>query len=1650
MGNDQTNEGRVSSPAATGGAGTYFEQHVAAYWLSQLLVGAIPPVLSDCVVDEVHLQTEHLGWHTDDVLVVGRNDEGTARHLAAQVKRTFTVSSRDTECRKTLQAFWRDFNNAELFSPSTDRLVLITRRGTNTLLEHFAGLLDFARASRTAEEFEGRLTKRGLLNAKSIAYCDAIKAIVEGVEGTSVSRSDLWPFLRVLHVLSLDLHTATRQTEVMLRTLLAKTANEQNQIAASEATWNCLLREAGDGAPKACKYRRRNLPESVRLRHDEVGLSGYEMLSALRDHSAFILDDIKTSIGDSFRLERTGHVQKVIKTLETKQVVLLSGKAGSGKSVIAKRVIRHLEEEHFACCFRAEEFAVPHLDETLRRGQIPSTGSMFGAILASQERKVLLVESMERLLERDTQAAFPNLLTLVSNDPGWRVILTCRDDAVDPVQSAFLRTANLTQAVITVPELTDTELEDVRHAFPALDRPLADTRLRGILRNPYVLDKALQIDWSSEERMPQSERDFRQLYWREVVRAEHRTAGSMPRRREKVFTEIALHRARALTQFAPLDGIDAEVVDSLRRDSLVVESHQSKNLVAPAHDLLEDWAVLHWIEDQHALAQGSLNSLAAAVGTAPSVRRAYRQWVTELVDRRPKAADRLFGSLLRTPDAPAKFTSDTFISLLRSSASVEFLSRHHSNLFANGKRLLRRVIHLLRVACVALPAHWEALERRVSILTVPTGPAWGCVMQLVEDNLESFGPDDESFLFDLLDDWARGVTWQNPYPAGAESAAAIAHHLLPSFEDQRSESQFERLLEVLARLPKAAPDQFESLLRGDAEEKSWVTQELRRLVFNGVAGTSVARDMPELLVAVGWEHLLCDEADIPRNRRLSNGVAFPMVFGFHYDGLTSDYASALRGPWFVFLREHPRRALDFILDVVNRSADWYSNPRVTMPYVERPDEIELTFSDGETRTQWSSERLWRLYRGTSDGPCAFRSLLMALEKWLLECVEKSTHDLNPVLLPLLRKSNSVALTSIIASVAVAYPARSGEALLVLLDTPELIRLDRQRCAQEVTAPSGTLGMFASSNASDKIYEDERRDSDALPHRSKHLLHAAQMLLSGPLATRVTEILERHDLLKPPQATSAGSERPEQKEEEDSPDHHAAFLSNMGLLMWGQKVFKREDLDAHPPAQWRVRFEAARAIWQPATDAAPGIFDGGPACVTAVCVRDHWQEMSCDERSWCVDTVCSEVEHSAARSRRSSRPELPGASGALLCAQVLPLLVGRSLSDEQTSRCRRALVQSLAHPDKGIRVRVATGIGEHVWQVDRGLALRCVNALAMLSTSHRDPRGFDDDPTVVKGEAALVLERRVYELLFERDGTSLDMYEAMNVANWDGAEANILILSILARAPHEQAAIEAFKRLARTLVNWWAQDRDPKRTLEADYPSRSFNAERDLSRLLEHFLLWTQESDAVEIARPLIEAVDRHSKKVSWLLQGLITVEADQPNTDQFWKLWQLFADAIRRASWLDRIDGEHAAGRQILATIFLVPHFGTKLSSRKSLGGYVDRVHNLFRDLPSSAAVFEYYLRFLHDIGAHSLPEAFVHIAAALDEGDHVRMLSSSTTLFYSESLLQGFVYGNLQEFEHRAELRDAVLHLLELMVEGGSSVAFQMRDDFVANAPKT
>ena len=305
----------TSSPASTGGAGIFFEQHVAAYWLAQLLLRGRPPILKETIVKEVYFQTEHLGWHTDDFLIVcERLGEASVHKLAGQVKRSFTVSASNDDCKSAIRDFWNDFKNADLFSPAEDRLLLVTLRGTNTLLKDFVGLLDCARAARNGEEFRHRLTTKGFISNKAIHYCDELCKIIADLEGGTVTAADLWPFLRLLYVLSFDLHTSTGQTEVYIKSLLTYTAIEGDASGTADASWNALLTLASTAMSEARGLRRDKMPPELQRRHRSLGTDEHRVL---RGPEAFDWGRIEELL-DKFPDVRSRSSAAVVERIETK------------------------------------------------------------------------------------------------------------------------------------------------------------------------------------------------------------------------------------------------------------------------------------------------------------------------------------------------------------------------------------------------------------------------------------------------------------------------------------------------------------------------------------------------------------------------------------------------------------------------------------------------------------------------------------------------------------------------------------------------------------------------------------------------------------------------------------------------------------------------------------------------------------------------------------------------------------------------------------------------------------------------------------------------------------------------------------------------------------------------------------------------------------------------------------------------------------------------------------------------------------------------------------------------------------------------------------------------------------------------------------
>ena len=163
-------------------------------------------------------------------------------------------------------------------------------------------------------------------------------------------------------------------------------------------------------------------------------------------------------------------------------------------------------------------------------------------------------------------------------------------------------------------------------------------------------------------------------------------------------------------------------------------------------------------------------------------------------------------------------------------------------------------------------------------------------------------------------------------------------------------------------------------------------------------------------------------------------------FGLN-EHLSNEYypVSAFKTPILNLLQDNQKMTTDFLLDLFNEAGDFYVNSYLNKNYGEC-FKIFIRVGDRQIE-QIASERLWKMYRGTHVGPHLLVSLLMGFEKWLLTVVKNSESNIVVDYCQyVLMNSRNVMLTSVIVSIAEAYPEKMFDIICDLLKTKEIFQL----------------------------------------------------------------------------------------------------------------------------------------------------------------------------------------------------------------------------------------------------------------------------------------------------------------------------------------------------------------------------------------------------------------------------------------------------------------------------------------------------------------------------------------------------------------------------------------------------------------------------------
>ena len=308
------------------------------------------------------------------------------------------------------------------------------------------------------------------------------------------------------------------------------------------------------------------------------------------------------------------------------------------------------------------------------------------------------------------------------------------------------------------------------------------------------------------------------------------------------------------------------------------------------------------------------------------------------------------------------------------------------------------------------------------------------------------------------------------------------------WQEQDYQNQSSTLISILFNLASISKEEIKQLIdRALRKEKSYFGysfyDDVIKQCLSSLRNQRLIKEFPELIIETAWKNWKY----IPPKKSQSDIIpSFTSEYLCDEEcwGIRDNHSFSPSGiyktPAYTLLWEHPILGLKFLINFINYSVEFYVN--ATCKYKHKISDIEIELNDGTIVKKYGAWELWAAYRGLSVTNYLLESLLMSLEKFLLETAKRksevSKENLKYIFDYVLKNSNNVAPLGVLTSVAIAHPEEVEESMLPLLSAREFYEWDISRALREHSA-------FAPMDNRIAFAQKERWESNQLPHRTKY-------------------------------------------------------------------------------------------------------------------------------------------------------------------------------------------------------------------------------------------------------------------------------------------------------------------------------------------------------------------------------------------------------------------------------------------------------------------------------------------------------------------------------------------------------------------------------------
>ena len=1665
-----------------------------------MLTGGAAPCLPGYSIYKLNVQGRWDDNATDDLVVYAKQDRiGKEAKLLAQVKHDVSLTATDRTFAKVIQDAWRDFSSDD-FDTDTDRIALITGPLRSADTNHMRPILEWARHSASADEFLKKVSLPYFSSDAKRKKLEAFRTQLKAANGdTDVSDEQLWKFLKAFHLIGYDLDTESGGTLALLHSLIARYADGSIQNV-----WSRVIDVVQSFNQNAGTITLATLPEDIVNTFSTADISDWSTdIAKLEDHRRYILEGVRTTVGD-VHVEQKDALAQLLEATETSNFVFVTGERGVGKSSLAREFADHASERAPLFYLRAEDLDKPHLDNVFSAIGLRGTLSDLEAGFALMPKKYFIIESLEKVLELESQAAFTDLLHLLKKQSGWTVVATGRDYAYQPITFHYLQPSGVSYSSLPLEGFSDEQVQSLCQKVPTLQKLTANPVLLALVKTPFLADLAHRTLAAGTEFSPEDgEKEFRAAVWRDVIADERHRSSGLPIKRRRTFIDVAVTRAKRMVYGVPEGNFDSEVVLKLEADNLL-RRDKEKGVVSPAHDVLEDWALERFIEEAYQTHSTDIQAFLDAVGHEPAMNRAFRLWLHQKLRLGDDVGD-LVHALLNTPNIQRFWQDEAIAAILQGDNPEKFLSMLRVDLLSAEHDLLQRFCFVLRIAC-QVPEQTRSTATTLdsrgvlvdALFLKPFGKGWEAVIHFLYEHRGSISEPLLPHVVEVLNGWVSGVNADESPPELSRETGLLALHLLEGLKDVYRDKKEVRkkLLKIIIWTSPKCSQEFEGLLNNDVfvekvrgrERRPAYVKDFCEMAFSLPETLVLCKFMPDLLIKLAkheWFFDFSAEEEEPWYARSHIDVA--ECFGLHEHRRDFFPASGAKGPFKYLLNLHPRKGLDFLLELFNRSAEKYAHStldarehsnglRVDLsePAIEK---LMIHLNDGNTIQQFYSGRFWSAYRGHSVIPYLLQSALMALENWLVESIEHSdSKAVAWVFDYILRNSNSIMPTAVLASVATGFPEKVGKAALPLLRTPELYLMENGRRVHDMAR--GSFSEYAWINDPlAKLYAEERHIANQQPWRNECLetlcvrfqflpnlkddaLEAVDMLrASAPDFDMMRFLLHRIDTrnweVTPGSEEGTYSIAPKSLEPEllkiqsEFQKEHYEWSRFSSLFFWALQKYKQEPVKHETYASNEEALAEAKALLEKLETREPddsvGISYEGIPITAAVLLRDHANELTEEDISWCFDVIRQTLEASADAEDSFVDALSHDALGA--AASVLPIVLDFATGGEKIA-VKGLIAVALTHANEHIRHGAANGIRQHLWTRDPDFAQSCIEGsveYARFEHSHRHERHrarfLEDDEKAIR-VAELQSEKDEFRRCFTQGELS-----ASTEIRLDTHSPHHLLLPCLMipDGSTESEHVKLLSELPRLFFEIEQKQRDYRSDdngrIDYEAPSKFARRFADyLFPLIESGLSQYDEllKEGCEGAPSLIKTLDIH-----------IAVEAERRNEQEtYWKFWLGLSDKVQqiatesskaRRSTFGRDNRRGLVRSMLKADVDWQP---VDFESQNIAFGK-EPILEFVRNAGKNPDVFEALARLMYYFPAIFLESGIRVLAEHQKEVGGTDLLANLNTTFYLERSMQRFL-----QFDSAGPLaknmHESCLILLDAVVENASARGYYLREHLV------